>query len=149
MAPKGVRPHVAAAADEITATFGISNIGGFASSGHISGSDHYTGLALDVMTGNSGKGDMIAAWALANAQRLGVKYVIWNRRYNGLDGKGWVAYTGTSPHTDHVHISFKASVDGSAGDPGAGADSATSGTGSTEESALKGCLGQLFGFNWT
>jgi len=146
MAPMGVQPHVAKAAAEITSTFGITNIGGKATSGHITNSDHYTGLALDVMTGPNpaqGKGDLIAAWALQNADRLSVKYVIWNHRYNGLDGKGWVAYTGSNPHTDHVHISFKATPGGSAGDPGA---NATSGSSDDPTEQLKGCLGALFGF---
>jgi hypothetical protein len=141
MAPKGVKPHVAAAADEITARFGITNIGGLATSGHIPGSDHYTGLALDVMLGNSGKGDIIAAWTLENAARLSVKYVIYNRRYNGLDGKGWVPYTGTNPHTDHVHISFKAMPGGTAGDPG---DIGTGTVGNATTDPV-GCLKKLLG----
>lgn len=104
-----VQPVARAAAEEIAAKFGIYNIGGKASSGHITNSDHYTGLAIDVMTLNSGKGPMVAQYAITNAQRLHVKYVIHNRRiYNMADGKGWKPYHGTSPHTDHVHISFYA-----------------------------------------
>lgn len=137
-----VKPHVKAAAEEVSARFGITNIGGFASSGHISGSDHYAGLAIDVMLGNSGKGDLIAEWALQNAARLGVKYVIYNRRYNGLDGKGWVKYTGPNPHTDHVHISFKPSIGGSSGDPG---PQSTGDVIPQTSSDLKGCLGLLTG----
>jgi hypothetical protein len=102
-----VQPVARAAAEEIAAKFGITNIGGKATSGHITNSDHYTGLAIDVMTLSSGKGPMIAEYALTNAQRLHVKYVIHNRRiYDVRDGKGWQPYHGTSPHTDHVHISF-------------------------------------------
>lgn len=107
MALGPVKPHVKAAANEITAKFGISNIGGFATSGHITNSDHYKGLALDAMTSNVTKGNAIAAWALA---RSDVTYVIWNRRiYDRRNGKGWQRYTGSSPHTDHVHISFAGS----------------------------------------
>lgn len=130
-----------AAADEITARFGITNIGGFATSGHIAGSDHYAGLAIDVMLGNSGKGDIIAEWTLQNASRLGVKYVIYNRRYNGLDGKGWVKYTGANPHTDHVHISFLAKP-GTSGDSGDIGGSPTTGNAATDPA---GCLKQLLG----
>lgn len=102
---KRVKPHVRAAAQEVEKQFGIANIGGFASSGHIPGSDHYVGLAIDVMT--SIKGQQLANWAVANAKRLSVKYVIWNRHiYNIGNSRGWVPYTGSSPHTDHVHISF-------------------------------------------
>lgn len=43
-----------------------------------------------------------------NARRLGVMYVIWNSKqwsaYRPQDG--WRAYTGASPHTDHVHVSL-------------------------------------------
>jgi len=129
-----VQPHVKAAAEEIAATFGVYNIGGFASSGHITNSDHYRGLAIDVMSAE--KGPLISEWALANAARLSVKYVIWNRRYNGLDGKGWVQYTGSSPHTDHVHISFKTTVDAAGG----------AATGDSDPNAeLAGCIGKLLG----
>jgi hypothetical protein len=34
-----------------------------------------------------------------------VHYVIWNRRI-ATDGGSWRGYSGTSPHTDHVHISI-------------------------------------------
>lgn len=97
-----VKPWVQSAAKEISQRFGITNIGGFATTGHISDSDHYKGLAIDVMT--SIKGQEVADWTIANASRLSVKYVIWNRHI-WQNGK-WTNYTGTSPHTDHVHISF-------------------------------------------
>lgn len=42
------------------------------------------------------------------ARRLGIMYIIWNkhmwRAYRPFDG--WQKYTGSNPHTDHVHISF-------------------------------------------
>ncbi|MFP5225274.1 MAG: hypothetical protein ACLGH3_06955 [Actinomycetota bacterium] len=44
----------------------------------------------------------------AKARRLGIMYIIWNKRiwgaYRARDG--WRAYNGSSPHTDHVHFSF-------------------------------------------
>ena len=44
----------------------------------------------------------------ALARRMGVMYVIWNRQmwsaYSA--GAGWRPYNGSSPHTDHVHISL-------------------------------------------
>lgn len=101
-----VKPHVRAAAREASQTFGITNIGGFATSGHIPGSDHYVGLAIDIMC-NIQQGGQVSAWAVANATRLGIKYVIWNRQI-WYPGKGWGPYTGSSPHIDHVHISFNA-----------------------------------------
>jgi peptidoglycan hydrolase-like protein with peptidoglycan-binding domain len=44
----------------------------------------------------------------AQARRLGVMYVIYNRRmWRTYDpARGWTAYNGASPHTDHIHISF-------------------------------------------
>ena len=41
------------------------------------------------------------------ARRLGIQYIIWNRRIWSTTTPGyWRAYTGASPHTDHVHFSF-------------------------------------------
>jgi putative cell wall-binding protein len=44
----------------------------------------------------------------ANARRLGVMYVIWDTRiwraYRAADG--WTTYTGSNPHTDHIHVSL-------------------------------------------
>ena len=44
----------------------------------------------------------------ANARRLGIQYVIWNKRIWGsyAASSGWRAYTGANKHRDHVHISF-------------------------------------------
>jgi peptidoglycan hydrolase-like protein with peptidoglycan-binding domain len=41
-------------------------------------------------------------------RRLGVMYVIWNKRiFKAYQAdKGWQAYGGPNPHTDHVHFSF-------------------------------------------
>ncbi len=49
-----------------------------------------------------------ARHSFAMARRLGVMYVIYNRRiwgsYRAADG--WRHYAGANPHTDHMHISF-------------------------------------------
>jgi hypothetical protein len=44
----------------------------------------------------------------AMARRLGIQYMIWNRRIWGAyaAGSGWRRYTGANAHTDHVHFSF-------------------------------------------
>jgi hypothetical protein len=46
----------------------------------------------------------------ANARRLGIGYIIWNRRiiqlWDYVADKTWRPYVGASPHTDHVHFSF-------------------------------------------
>lgn len=41
----------------------------------------------------------------ARARRLGIMYLIWNKRI-WSPWEGWRAYTGSSPHRDHVHFSF-------------------------------------------
>jgi hypothetical protein len=61
--------------------------------------------------------DALLGWLLATdgngnqaamARRLGIMYIIWNKRIwkSYAADKGWQAYTGASPHTDHVHFSF-------------------------------------------
>ena len=44
----------------------------------------------------------------AMARRMGIQYVIWNKRIWGsyAASSGWRKYTGANPHTDHMHISF-------------------------------------------
>lgn len=96
-----VQPYVRGAAQEISGLFGYNNIGGYATSGHIKGSDHYTGKALDVMGG----GYNVVNHALQNSGRLRVKYIIYNRTY-WEPGKKPKRYTGSNPHTGHVHLSF-------------------------------------------
>ncbi len=43
----------------------------------------------------------------AMARRTGIMYVIWNKRiWSASRPTVWRTYTGSNPHTDHVHISF-------------------------------------------
>jgi hypothetical protein len=88
-------------------------------------SEHKEGRAFDwgVRVNNraeAAKASAFITWLLkadargnkaANARRLGIMYVIWNKRIWGAysAGSGWRAYTGSSPHTDHVHISLSRS----------------------------------------
>lgn len=39
-------------------------------------------------------------------RRAGITYLIWQRRIWNTRAKTWQNYTGTNPHTDHVHFSF-------------------------------------------
>jgi uncharacterized delta-60 repeat protein len=43
-----------------------------------------------------------------NARRLGIMYIIWNRKIwtASRASDGWRGYFGPNPHTDHVHISW-------------------------------------------
>lgn len=56
-----------------------------------------------------------AAWLAEYLRQLGAKgdarlagggYVIYNRRITNPDFKSWRTYTGSNPHTAHVHVSF-------------------------------------------
>jgi hypothetical protein len=130
-----VKAHVRAAAEEIAMRFQINSITGYRPTGSVANSDHPKGLAIDVSTRT--KGTMVAEWTVANAKRLSVTYVIWNRRiYDTRSGKGWAAYQGPSPHTDHVHISFY---------PGPGDGSAPVDTGASASSmdSPDGCIQAL------
>jgi hypothetical protein len=54
-------------------------------------------------------GDALASWAVANANALGVLYVIWYRQV-WFPGSGWRGYSGygdaATEHTNHVHVSM-------------------------------------------
>jgi hypothetical protein len=85
-------------------------------------SEHKDGRAWDWMVdaddpGEAAKAEELLAWLLATdedgnehamARRLGVMYVIWDRRIwsAARAGEGWRPYRGPHPHTDHVHVSL-------------------------------------------
>jgi hypothetical protein len=85
-------------------------------------SEHQEGRALDwpVHVSNAAQASYaqrVIDWLLAtdtrgnrysNARRLGIMYIIWNRRMWRMyrPEQGWQPYTGPSPHTDHVHFSL-------------------------------------------
>ncbi len=85
-------------------------------------SEHKEGRGLDWgvrvnSTSERAKANAFLTWLLktdgagnkaANARRLGVMYVIWNKRIWGAyaANQGWRPYGGSNPHTDHVHISL-------------------------------------------
>lgn len=67
---------------------------------------HAVGRALDVMVPTLGgdEGEALANWLVANAGPLGVQLVIWNGAvWQGSLGRQTI-YTGSNPHTDHVHV---------------------------------------------
>jgi hypothetical protein len=70
---------------------------------------HAEGRAWDAGTpGAEGieAGHALAAWAVANAEQLGVQEVIWQRRIWTSAVPVWRPYLGDGrdPHTSHVHI---------------------------------------------
>ncbi len=79
-------------------------------------SQHGEGRAVDwgmnvYNSSDKAIGDAVAYWLTTNngemARRFGVQSVIWNKRSWYVYSPGsWRDYSGPSPHTDHVHISF-------------------------------------------
>jgi len=82
-------------------------------------SEHKEGRAWDWMLDAGNRGDRRTAgdflsWLLqsrggepaAMARRLGVMYVIYNKKIWATYSPGWRDYTGSDPHTSHIHISM-------------------------------------------
>ena len=98
--------------------FDIANIGGRSTSGHVAGSDHYTGRAADLMiddwqtSAGAQFGDRVAAYFVDNADAFGITYVIWRGRIWSAASPIWRTYSHpdgrndpTALHMDHLHIS--------------------------------------------
>ena len=93
----------------------IASIGGWRADGGYA-SDHTEGRAVDAMIANYRSGDGVALgdeitdYVLANADVLGVEYVIWRQTYypvgrapSLMEDRG----SETENHYDHVHISVR------------------------------------------
>ena len=112
---KGLKRNAARGA-AIARAFGFGGtIHGVGARGNAS--DHPHGNAIDIMVGDDREyGNQIAAYFVANAEALGVKYVIWHDRIwsVGRADEGWRPYVHPSgntsnptlAHRDHPHISF-------------------------------------------
>lgn len=109
----GATPRMAAIRDEIVMQFGAPYPVGCLRS---SADDHGSGQACDFMMSaggaipsaeNQALGDQISQFAINNADRLGVKYIIWEQQiwqagsWTGMSDRG----DNTQNHYDHVHIS--------------------------------------------
>jgi hypothetical protein len=72
-------------------------------------SQHSMGNAID-WHGKKGTGDPVmqklANWLVKNADIIQAQNIIYNRKIWN-PSQGWHAYSGVSPHTDHVHVDFK------------------------------------------
>lgn len=75
---------------------------------------HEDGRAADVMTRDRAQGTALADWLLQHAGALGIQQLIWHRAYwssarpSSRRAHSYGAYTGRSPHTDHVHLEVSA-----------------------------------------
>jgi hypothetical protein len=103
--PLGLTPRADAVRLAMREVFGKQNLGGFAprgvSTGHIDGSAHYEGRAVDVFfrpvtPENRRAGWLQAHWLLAHADRLHVATVIF-------DGRVWSAYRSVAGWRDYRH----------------------------------------------
>ncbi len=119
----GLTPRAAGLRKEVERTFGRQRLGGFAprgvSTGHVSGSAHYDGRALDVFfrpvnAANKRTGWAMAHYLFAHAHRLHVATVIYDGRIwtARRSVAGWRDYRHPSGrrdnpvlmHRDHVHV---------------------------------------------
>jgi hypothetical protein len=121
---EGLTPRMDAVRSDLEAAFGPQTTGGYAPggihSGHMKGSAHYVGRAVDVFVrpvspANKTRGWAMAQYLVAQAARLGIEHVIFDGRIwtaGALSGDGWRVYHPTektgSPsilmHRDHVHV---------------------------------------------
>ena len=66
-------------------------------------------LDLDNTADRRAAGDFLA-WVTTDdgtmARRLGIMYVIYNKRMWSTWSDGWESYEGSDPHTSHVHVSL-------------------------------------------
>jgi len=123
----GLTRRAAAVRDDLQAAFGPQSLGGFAPGGvrdgHMEGSAHYDGRAVDVFfrpvsEEARNRGWAVAHYLVAQAARLDVRTVIYDGRIwtaGWRSGSGWRRYTpdttGASAetaavleHRDHVHV---------------------------------------------
>jgi hypothetical protein len=97
--------------------FGGSNLGIYncrTIAGRAVRSTHGEGRAIDIgypvlrtATGvryANPRGTATVKWLRANAGRLGIQTIIWNRRIYSRRNPTGAAYRGVSPHIDHIHI---------------------------------------------
>lgn len=68
--------------------------------------------ACDIMSGHGLNLQALADEILAR-RHPALKYIIYNRRIaSARTGWKWVEYTGSNPHTDHIHVSVGVGPDG-------------------------------------
>ena len=116
----GPQPGTSALRNLLIDTYGQASIGTLRGCSTGGRSEHKDGRALDWMLdvrdgADKATADAFLAWLIGrdaqgvsagNARRLGVMYVIWNRQTWQAWNGAWKPYEGSSPHTDHIHISL-------------------------------------------
>ena len=124
MGPMGLTPRAEAVWNAVAKVFGTLPAGGFkpggVTTGHIPGSSHYEGRAIDYMyrpiTPKSIRhGWVLAQWLVAHAEPLLIRTVIFDRKIwtpGPAGADAWRPYTVTHgqvddpslQHLDHVHV---------------------------------------------
>lgn len=121
--PSGLTPRAERVRTQVEAAFGPQSLGGFAPGGvrdgHVEGSAHYDGRAVDVFfrpvtPEGTARGWRLAHWLVAHADELDVATVIFDRQLwsASRSGQGWRPYRHPSgdtddpvlAHEDHVHV---------------------------------------------
>ena len=121
----GLVARAAVVRADVEARFGPLSLGGFeprgVTSGHMEGSAHYEGRAIDIFfrpvnADNRQRGWAVATYLVANADRLDIKTLIFDDRIwhaGARSGDGWTDYRVPSSsrgdrdileHRDHVHV---------------------------------------------
>ncbi|MEP6665185.1 MAG: hypothetical protein ABJA81_01940 [Nocardioidaceae bacterium] len=125
----GLTPRAEAVRNDIASAFGELSLGGFepggVKSGHIKGSAHYEGRAIDIFfrpvtDENTRRGWVLAHYLVANAQRLQINHVIFDDQIwtaGEASKEGWRTYhppdlsssdsaetRAVLEHRDHVHV---------------------------------------------
>jgi hypothetical protein len=122
---QGLVPRAAAVRADLEGVFGPLSLGGFqpggVSDGHMEGSAHYEGRAIDVFVrpinaDNKRRGWAIASYLVAHADRLAIETIIFDDRVwkaGSRSDDGWRDYRVPSSsrgdraileHRDHVHV---------------------------------------------
>ncbi|MFC6152614.1 hypothetical protein [Nocardioides yefusunii] len=122
--PSGLTPRAEAVLDDVRAVWGKQSVGGFepkgVTDGHMSGSAHYTGRAVDIFfrpvnDANNARGWAMAHYLVAHASRLDIATVIFDDRIwqARRSSEGWRDYRVPASskgdraileHRDHVHV---------------------------------------------
>jgi|tagenome__1003787_1003787.scaffolds.fasta_scaffold20971537_4 hypothetical protein len=122
--PNGLTARANAVRRDLQRAFGPQSLGGFApggvSTGHVTGSAHYDGRAVDIFVrpvdeANRRRGWAMAQYLVANADRLAIDHVIFDGRIwsaGSRSEQGWRTYDpgdasgnrATLEHRDHVHV---------------------------------------------
>lgn len=136
--PLGLTPRADAVRVGMRDVFGKQTLGGFSpegvTDGHIDGSSHYAGRAIDIFfrpitPENRRRGWLLAHWLVAHAEQLQIRTVIfdariWTSRQSLLGWRDYRHPDGPTDnpillHRDHVHVDVRRAAAAAGADPDA------------------------------